>query len=199
MMLKGLIGGVIGVIVGAVALLFAVPLVIPSLLSVNEESSDSQVVQSIKRQSEVVLLSLGIQGIAEESVARQVWGMEVPGSGRTLYLRYSYQAKLGIDGAQVEIEQTSDKSYTITVPEFQFLSHSDLEFSTAVEDDGVISMITPEIDVPTMVTKILDQSARQQHVADNRDLLEEQATDFYTGIIEGIDPDLELEFRFTQV
>lgn len=198
-MLKGLIGGVIGVIVGAVALLFAVPLVIPSLLSVNEESSDSQVVQSIKRQSEVVLLSLGIQGIAEESVARQVWGMEVPGSGRTLYLRYSYQAKLGIDGAQVEIEQTSDKSYTITVPEFQFLSHSDLEFSTAVEDDGVISMITPEIDVPTMVTKILDQSARQQHVADNRDLLEEQATDFYTGIIEGIDPDLELEFRFTQV
>lgn len=166
-------------------------------VAVETQTANTQVIQSVTGVQDVVLVSLGIQGIAEESVTRELWGHDVPGSERKLFLQYTYQAKLGIDGSQVEIDHVGDKSYVVTIPEFQFLSHSDVEFATAVKDDGVISMVTPEIDVPAMVTRILDESAKDQHITDNRQLLEEQARNFYTGIIEGIDPEIEVSFRFT--
>lgn len=43
---------------------------------------------------------------------------------------------------------------------------------------------------------MLDDDAKQQHITDNRDLLEDQARAFYGGIIHGIDEEITLEFKF---
>lgn len=51
------------------------------------EARNTQIIQSIERQEQVVLLSLGIQGIAEERVSSTVFGRQLPGSGRALFLQ----------------------------------------------------------------------------------------------------------------
>lgn len=105
---------------------------------------------------------------------------------------------LGVDGAQVNVEKIADKKFRVSVPEFVFLGHSDVSFETVVEQDGVISFLTPEIDIPKTVTKILNGETKDQHIQDNRELFEQQCESFYNAIIHGVDPDIKLEFHFTQ-
>lgn len=163
-----------------------------------DESHNSQVVSSLRREEQVVLLSLGVQGISEERTAKTVLGHTVPGSGRTLFLQYNYRAKLGIDGRAVTITEKGDKSYLVSIPPFAFLGHDEVTFKTAIEDNGVISWVTPEIDKPAVITKILNDQTRQQHVDDNVDLLQEQAKAFYEGIVKTVQPDATLEFEFRE-
>lgn len=196
-MMKRLVRGII-VLILLLAVLLGVAAWLGNLsvFSVFASSSDEKVVQSISREEEVVLLRLGIQGIAEEKVATEVFGQALPGSGRAHFLKYKYSAMLGVDGAEVSIEKVADKKFRVSVPEFAFLGHSDVSFETAVEENGVISFLTPEIDVPQTVTKILNNEAKDQHIQDNREILEDQCKNFYTSIIHGVDPGVELEFDF---
>ena len=56
----------------------------------------------------------------------------------------------------------------------------------------------PEIDKAEVITKIMNDQTRQQHVDDNKDLLQEQAKAFYEGIIKTVQPDAVLEFEFRE-
>lgn len=89
-----------------------------------------------------------------------------------------------------------EKRFQITIPAFKFIGHDKAEFKTVVEQSGVLSWATPEIDTAKAITKILNSEAQQKHVNDNRDLLEAQARSFYSGIIRGVDPTIELTFVF---
>lgn len=184
-------GLVIGVLIGWIATGLT-----GSFFGEDRESRSSQVVQSLERNEQVVLLSLGIQGIAEERVARTVFGQTVPGSGRTLFLQYGFRAKLGIEGRDVEIEPRDDDTIVITIPDFIFIGHDDITFQTALEDNGVLSWVTPDIDEPDLISQILSEQNINTHVESNRDLLEEQAESFYTGIVEAVDPDMNVVFEF---
>lgn len=161
------------------------------------ESRNTQIIQSIERQEQVVLLSLGIQGIAEERVSSTVFGRQLPGSGRALFLQYTYNAKLGIEGAQVTIEPTGENAYLITIPEFIFIGHDDVQFRTALEENGVLSWTTPDIDTAQVISEILSDAAQAEHVVNNQQILEEQAIAFYSGIISGVDDQATLDFEFT--
>lgn len=163
---------------------------------VDQKEQDNQVVKAISRQEKVVLLKLGMQGIASKSVQSTILGMEVPGTGRDLYLQYNYFAMLGIDGSAVTVTPEAEKTYRINVPNFEFLGHSDVEFEKAIEKNGIISVVTPEIDVAEMTTKLLNNTAKDQLIADNREALQDQARVFYTGIIQGIDPEAKIEMSF---
>lgn len=161
------------------------------------EVRTSEVLNSIRVEDDVVLMSLGIQGIAESSTSRKVWGIEVPGSDRTLFLQHKFSGKLGLDGSEVKISQVAEKKYHLVIPQFKFLGHSDAEFKTAVEQNGAISWVTPEIDVPELVTQILSEDAKSQHVDDNRELLEAQCRTYYTSIVHAIEPEAEVTFEFS--
>lgn len=165
-------------------------------LGVSTESRNSQVVQSLDRDEEIVLLGLGVQGIAEERVARTVFGQTVPGSGRTLFLQYTFRAKLGIEGDDVIIEPKGDDTILITVPEFIFIGHEDITFKTVLEDNGVLSWVTPDIDTPDVINDILTDETMQEHVDANRDILEDQTEMFYTSIIATVDPAIRVVFDF---
>ncbi|APT93645.1 hypothetical protein CPHO_03710 [Corynebacterium phocae] len=160
------------------------------------ERHNTLTVESIQREEKIVLLSLGIQGINEASQSREVLGVELPGSSRTQFVQYNYRAQIGIDGQDVKLIETGDNSYKVVVPRFVFIGHSDETFKVAVEDKGLLSWVTPEIDSLEQVNKILDEDTKKKHILDNEDILRAQAKDFYEGIIKGIEPEAKVEFSF---
>lgn len=166
------------------------------VVAVETQSSSTQVIEAVKRTEEIALASLGIQGIEERTEHSTVFGIKVPGSDRALYMQYTFTAKLGIDGSKVDIIQAEDGTYEITIPEFLFIGHDDIEFKLVTEQNGVLSFATPEIDVLEMTNKILNDDAQQKYVDDNAVLLQEQVESFYRGIVEAIDPDAEIRFAY---
>lgn len=161
------------------------------------QSTNTQVVKAVEREEQVVLLSLGIQGLVEKSSAGQVFGVKVPWTNRTQFVQYSYKAKLGIEGKDVSVRETGEHSYTVHIPDFIFIGHSDEEFKTAVEDNGVLSWTTQPLDAASTVTDVLSADKKRKDINDNRELLEEQARNFYEGIIRGVDPEAQVTMEFS--
>lgn len=167
-----------------------------SPFDIPSESHDSQVIHAIERTEEVSLLSLGIQGITDEKRNAEIFGKSLPGTGEKVFLQYNFDAKLGIDGARVEVEKTGEGAYLVSVPEFIFIGYDDPTFKVATEDDGVLSFVTPDIDKVEMINRLLRPSARQKYVASNEDLLKDQTRAFYNRLITSIDPSAEARFEF---
>ena len=166
------------------------------VLGSNRESRNSEVISAVTREQQVVLLSLGIQGIDVEKDNADLWGWDVPGTGRASFLQYTFDAKLGIEGEAVAIERTGERSYLVTIPEFVFIGHDNESFETVVEDNGVLSFATAEIDTAAAITDILDSDTKAEYLEKNADLMRDQAEVFYGGIIRGIDSSLEVEYEF---
>lgn len=160
------------------------------------ESRNTQVINSVNRQEEVALLSLGIEGISEKNERSNLFGVDVPGSARVSFMQYGFKAKLGIDGKSVRITQTGDDRFLVSIPEFIFIGHDDERFKLVTENNGALSWITPQIDAVEMVNDILNDDAKDQYIESNEAILKDQATSFYKGIIAGIDPDIVVEFEF---
>lgn len=166
------------------------------IIGTQGDALNTQVIKSVEREEQVVLLSLGIEGLAEKSSNKEVLGVGIPWTDRTQFVQYSYKAKLGIEGKDVKVEQTGEHAYKVTIPRFIFIGHSDEHFKTAVNDNGALSWITPELDAADTVSKILDEGEKKQNISDNRGVLQDQAKDFYMGIIRSVDNNAELEFSF---
>ena len=160
------------------------------------ESKNTQVINAVQREEQVVLLSLGIQGLAEKSSAGEVFGVRVPWTDRTQFVQYSYKAKLGIEGKDVRVTETGDHAYTVEVPQFIFIGHTDEEFKTAVEDNGVLSWTTQPLDAASTVSDVLSADKKREDINDNRELLQDQARSFYEGIIRGVDPEAQVTLEF---
>jgi hypothetical protein len=167
-----------------------------SPFGITSESHDSQVIRAIERTQEVSLLRLGIQGIKEENQSAEIFGKSIPGTGEKTFLQYAFDAKLGIDGAEVKVTKTGENAYLISVPEFTFIGYDKPTFKVAVEDGGVLSWATPDIDKVEMVNEILNDDARRTYIDSNEDLLEEQTKVFYNSLITSIDPTVVTTFEF---
>jgi hypothetical protein len=171
--------------------------ILTSALTSNGDYRNSQVIDAVTRQKEVALVSLHIEGLAEENVKGKLFGlMDIPSSERASFVKYAFKAKLGIDGSRVEITQTGDNTLLVTIPEFIFIGHSDEDFKLAAENNGALSWMTPEIDHVEMVNRILNDSTKSQYIEANQDVLEDQAQSFYSGIINGVDSNVTVEYRF---
>lgn len=163
---------------------------------VESENRNTQVVNSISRLDQVVLLGLSIQGISEETSQGKILGWDVPGTARTAFLQYDFDAKLGIEGRDVRIEQRGENAFLVTIPEFIFIGHDDVNFKLAAVDGSILSWTTPEIDNVETINRLLNDEARQQYIDANRDMLRDQARTFYAGVIASIDPQIEVEFQY---
>ena len=194
-----LVLGIISVlIVMAVAVVAAYAWGSASGKPIKEETTSrtSEIITAVEREEEIVLLSTATQGLHTVEREAKIFKWEMPGSRRTNILQYTFTAQLGIDGGDVAIRQTDTDSYLVTVPPFKSIGFKDPEFKTVHRDGRALSFITEEIDSAEAVTEILNDEKRQEHIDANRDLLEDQARNFYTGIIHAIDEDLQLQFEF---
>lgn len=167
-----------------------------SALGIESYSHDSQVIHAIERTQEVSLLSLGVQGIREENRSSEVFGKSIPGTGERVFLQYNFDAKLGVDGAEVTVTKTGKSAFLISVPEFIFIGYEEPTFKVAVEDGGVLSWATPDIDQVEMVNDILNDDARETYIASYEELLQEQTRTFYDSLITSIDPAVVTTFEF---
>jgi hypothetical protein len=198
----GIIGAVLGsllLVVAGVLLsgLAAVQAIFGSPpVSTQTETVHTQVVAAIERTEQVSLVSLGIQGIEKKSESTTYFGIVIPGSERTKFLQYSFDAKLGLDGEHVSIRQDSEKQFTITISEFTFIGYDNMHFELATESNGALSWVTPEIDTAAMANSIMSTETKQKYIDAHRDLLREQAVAFYGGIIRAVDPTIDVKFDF---
>ena len=167
-------------------------------------SRDTQVIRSIKGEEQVILVTAGMTDVQEEredglDFAIGDWDLfTLPGSERSVLVRYEYDAKFGIEGKDVEISQTGDNAYLITIPKFIYLGYANPDLSVADEKNGLLSWATPEIDTTEVFEELLSEQAVERHIDGFRPLLEEQAKLFYSKIVTAIDPDIVLEFTFAE-
>lgn len=164
----------------------------------NSETLSSKLINSVVREEQVVLLSLGIQGLDERNEAKaKLFGLvDVPGSERTKFIEYSFKAKLGLDGKDVGITQIRDNEFLVSIPNFIFIGHDSENFRLVAERNGVLSWATPEIDSVDMINKILSDEARTEYIELNEEILRDQAKLFYGGIIGSVAPDVVVKFEF---
>jgi hypothetical protein len=184
----------------AAVVVLAAMLMLPRLGFFGADSSgrNTQIVESVTREEQVALVSLGIQGIEEKSDSMTIPLLQanVPGSERATFVQYSFTAKLGLDGDDVEIEQTGEDAFLVSVPEFIFIGHDDEDFRLVTENNGALSWLTPEIDELGMVNSILNDEAKAQYLDSHEELLKAQTESFYGGIITSVDPSVTVEFNF---
>ncbi|WP_341580121.1 hypothetical protein [Microbacterium schleiferi] len=168
------------------------------------ESRDVSVIRSITREEQVVLVTTGVGDTLEEREdgfeisipGLEAFAFNLPGSDRTLLVRYDFDAKLGIEGKDVTIERLEDNAYLISIPQFLYLGYANPDISVVSERNGVLSWTTPEIDKFAVIEAVLDDEMVTETVEGARPVLEEQAEEFYSGIIHAIDPTITLEFEF---
>ncbi|GAA4717283.1 hypothetical protein GCM10025782_12990 [Pedococcus ginsenosidimutans] len=171
----------------------------PSWLSpfgIGSESHDSQVISAMQRTQEVSLLSLSVQGLKDKKTSAEVLGKKVPGTEKTVFLKYDFKAKLGIDGAKVKITKKDENTYRIAVPEFIFVGYDRPSFHRVVEDGSLLSWAMPDVDQLAMVNEILSDKAKQDYIDSNEDMLKEQVRAFYDGLLTSVDPNLNAEYDF---
>lgn len=173
-------------------------MLVPGVPWSSKSSSDSSlVITAIERTEQVALLSVGVQGITERRESRELFGFEVPGSDRASFIQYSFDLKMGIDGSQVTIEETGDNSFTLTIPEFTVIGSDRPHFETIVEDNGVLSWVSADIDELDVANEILNDDKLEEYVDKYDDLLRDQTEQFYGAIITSIDPDFDVDFVFS--
>lgn len=160
------------------------------------ETTNTEVIASITRTEQIVLLSLGIQGVSASTGNSTFLGVPIPGSDRASFLQYNFNAKLGVEGKDVKLTPVGDKGVRVSLPEFIFIGHSNESFQTIAENNGVLSFATPQVDTAEVITNILNSEAQQKYISTNQEILKDQAKAFYTGIINGIDPSIKVEFEF---
>ncbi|WZO35747.1 hypothetical protein MRBLWS13_003455 [Microbacterium sp. LWS13-1.2] len=167
------------------------------------ESRDTQVIRSITGEEQVILVTAGMTDVQEEredglKFAVGDWSLfTLPGSERSVLVRYEYDAKFGIEGKDVEINRTGDNSYLITIPEFIYLGYANPDLSVANEKNGLLSWTTPEIDTTEVFEELLSERAVEQHIDGFRLTLEEQAELFYSKLVHAIDPAISVDFAFS--
>ena len=161
---------------------------------------DTQIVEKLTLEEEVVLLSLGIQGIEERRKANEkLWGrLNIPGTGKVKFIKYGYTAKLGMDGEKVTITEIGEKKYLVSIPEFKFIGHDDVTFELAAESNGPMSWAVPDEDDFEIASDILEDKRNVRHLAEYEGLLRDQAELHYRQIVASVDPEVQLEFDFAE-
>ena len=191
--LVALVGGV------ALGVLGANKIPVLANFSMATINRSAEIIKSVTKEEQVVLLSLGIQGVEEiERPSSEVLGVSILGTERKSVLVYAFTAKLGIEGKDVVITELDDNRYKISVPKFIFIGYQMEPFDDAVEKNGALSWLTKSIDPKELEKRVMAEDRQAGYVEKEKDALKEQAEAFYTRIISGIDQSAVVEFEFAE-
>jgi hypothetical protein len=160
------------------------------------ETSETKTITFFEKNKEIALVTLGISDIYEKENTATVFKKKLPGSKKQVYIRGSFDAKLGIDGKNVVVTETGEKEYTINIPEFIFIGYNNVKFEVAVESNGLLSFATDDIDQAAMVSEVLNPVGQEQYMEKYTALLKESAEEFYKNLIPSTETDVVLKFTY---
>lgn len=160
------------------------------------EQREIQVIKSVELQEQVVLLRSAIADLKPRADIQDINGVAIPWTDRSVLLQYEFDTMVGIDGEEVTITRTADNAFLVSIPDFILIGIDEPKYTVVNESNGVLSFLTPEIDTLKLTEEVLTDEVKTEHIDGLRPLLEVQAESFYTNIINAIDPDVTLEFKF---
>lgn len=171
-----------------------------SLFDTKTVTSDERIVESIRTKQDITLLHVNVHSIFQEETQNiKRFSITIPDSDRHLIFVYRYTANLGIDGKEVSIEKTSDKSYTVKIPIFKVLGTSNVKWDEDIDINGALAFLSEEPKKNKIRTCLLsEETLDKKNLSESDELMREQAETFYSNIIHAIDPEIELTFEFTE-
>ena len=156
-----------------------------------------QVVESMKKESNIELLALSVTDIYPKTEPGKLFGHSLPLSDETKFLRGEFQVHLGMNGKNVKISQsfTNPHHYIITIPTFEALSVSNPQFETVDTQNDILSF-GEKIDTNKMEDSALSPKTLKKYVKDNIPFLKDQTKNYYTQLAKAFDSKAELTFKF---
>lgn len=169
-----------------------------SMFGGNTVRESTEVVAFVVPEQQVVLASAYIQGLEKETTDGKFFGLSIPESERATYIAYKFDAKLGIEGSDVEIVPIAGKenAYRVSIPEFIFIGHSKPRFDDAIESNAMLGWLAQEANQTKMTNDILSDRNTAEYVENSKQMLTDQAKIFYTSIVRSVSPNAEIEFVF---
>lgn len=169
----------------------------------SKQSSDPKLqinsqVKYIEKVEEVVFLNAGIQKVIKASDSNKVFGVEIPFSKKTALIIMNYKAKFGIKN-KVNIKQSGEGSYIVTVPEFEVIGIELAEknpYELYDTDGELLSLGTKDIDTAKLVSKGLSNKSQKQYLEQFGDAIKESATEYYKNLFASIDDSLRVKVEF---
>jgi len=190
------VAGVLAIAVVALGVFIAFTNSTAPLSSTKSETNETKVITFLEKNQEIALVTLGISEIMDEKHTQSVLGFDVPWSEKQTFIKASFSAKLGINGRNVVIREIEENKFEITVPKFVFIGYDDPLFEHVVDNNGVLSFVTDNVDQAEMITKLLNPENQEVYVDKYTDLLKESTESFYKNLIPSFAKDVELTFIY---
>ena len=162
-----------------------------------KKDQETLTIKSLTKEKQIVLVNLGMSEVFNEEKSSQLFGKNIVGTNRKKFMQATFDAKLGINGKDVNIESNGKNSYVITVPKFIFIGYNNPNFKLLDERNGVFSSFTSDISETDMINKVLNDKSKHKYVKKYDDLLKQSTKDFYRELAHSIDPDAKLSFKFS--
>ena len=162
-----------------------------------KKDQETLTIKSLTKEKQVVLVNLGMSEVFSEEKSSQLFGKNIVGTNRKKFMQATFDAKLGINGKDVDITSNGKDSYVITVPKFIFIGYNNPNFKLLDEHNGVFSSFTSDISETDMINKVLNDKSKQKYVEKYDDLLKKATKEFYRELAHSIDPDAKLSFKFS--
>lgn len=167
------------------------------IFTTSSSARSTEVISAVKSIDQEVLLAMNVRDITEKNESSTFLGIESDLWDRAVFVRYQFQAKLGVDGEDVQISRTGSSRYSVQISKFVFIGTNDPSFEVVTEENGILAFVTPEIDTHALRDEIEnDDAAHERYIQENLELLHGQAEAVYTRIITAIDPAAVVSFEF---
>ncbi|QIL49097.1 hypothetical protein [Vagococcus hydrophili] len=168
------------------------------LFEKEESSVETQVVTAMTKQKQVAVLGLSITDIYDKTQGGTIFGLDIPLSEKTAYLKGTFEAKLGFDGKKVEIKKskTEENTYDILIPEFIIVGISNPDFKVLDNKGEFLSFTTEDIDTHELANKAMNNKTLNKYIKMNEEWLKEQSKEYYESILKSVDSKAKLRINF---
>lgn len=169
-----------------------------SIFETETKTNETQTITYLKKNKEIALVTLGITDIIDETNSQKIFGQEIPWSDKQTFIKATFEAKLGIDGKDVIIEKVNNNEYKITIPKFIFIGYDQPKIEHVVDNNGVLSFVTEDVNQAQMVNKMFSEENKEKYVNQYTDLLKESTEEFYNNLLPEFDKDVKLTFVYNE-
>ncbi|WP_336625243.1 MULTISPECIES: hypothetical protein [unclassified Microbacterium] len=189
----GVVALVLGALVAGVAAGVLTPAWLVSALGSHSVLKNEQVVTSMEKKEQTVLLQLGVKGVSEAEGIPPAILKDFPLLQKARYMIYGGKVKLGVD--HVIVKATGDHEFTVEVPEFIWIG-DDVDVEQIISSDGILSAFTAQKSEAEQFNNLISNEDKADYVEQNLSALRDQAEFVFTKYATSIDPNATLTFVF---